>query len=116
MAEIVRIHRNMLHKVTANTQLFDDSCAPISSRATASANMVQIAQKVAPTNADVLIEGEPGTGKRLLGSWIHRWSNRRALPLKTIDCSAGAETELEQLLFGTCISKMDTSAIRLPST
>jgi DNA-binding NtrC family response regulator len=115
MAQIVQIHRNMLHKGTMNTELFDDFCAPITARATASAKMVQIAQKVALTNADILIEGEPGSGKRLLGSWIHRWSNRRALPLKTIDCSAGTEAELEQSLFGTSLSRADTSAVRLPS-
>lgn len=115
MAQIVQIPRNMLQKGTTNTRLFDDSCAPITARATATAQMVQMAQKVAPTNADILIEGESGTGKRLLGSWIHRWSHRRALPLKTIDCAAGTESELEQLLFGTCISRMNASALRLPS-
>jgi DNA-binding NtrC family response regulator len=115
MAQIVHFNTNMLLNVKANTQLFDDSCAPITARATASAIMVQIAQKVAPTNADILIEGEPGTGKRLLGSWIHRWSSRRSLPLKTIDCSAGTEAELEQSLFGAGVSRMDASVLRLPS-
>src|SRR4051794_28473642 len=101
MAQIVQLYRNMLHNERTNTQIFDDSCAPITARAASSASMVETAQKVAPTNADILIEGEPGTGKRLLGSWIHRWSGRRALPLKTVDCSAGTESELEQSLFGS---------------
>ena len=57
-------------------------------------------QKVAPSNATVLIEGDSGTGKELVAKSIHFNSSRRDKPLVAVSCSALAESLLESELFG----------------
>jgi two-component system NtrC family response regulator len=57
-------------------------------------------QKVAPTNATVLIEGESGTGKELVAKSIHFNSFRKKAPFIAVNCSALAENLLESELFG----------------
>jgi len=57
-------------------------------------------QKVAPSNATVLIEGESGTGKELAAKSIHFNSSRRDKPFIAVNCSALAESLLESELFG----------------
>ncbi len=59
-----------------------------------------IIQKVAPTNASVLIEGESGTGKELVAKSIHYNSPRKNKSLVAVNCSAFAESLLESELFG----------------
>ncbi len=60
----------------------------------------KIIQKVAPSNASVLIEGESGTGKELVAKSLHYNSPRKNGPLIAVNCSAFAETLLESELFG----------------
>jgi two-component system NtrC family response regulator len=57
-------------------------------------------QRVAPTDATVLVLGENGTGKELVAHAIHKASPRREGPFVPINCGAIPETLLESELFG----------------
>ena len=56
--------------------------------------------KIAPTDATVLITGENGTGKDVLASEIHRLSERASRPMVSVDLGALTETLFESELFG----------------
>ncbi|HYW72247.1 MAG TPA: sigma-54 dependent transcriptional regulator [Pyrinomonadaceae bacterium] len=61
---------------------------------------VALAERVAPTNANVLITGESGSGKDALASFIHSRSQRAGQPLVKIDCATLPSDLLEAELFG----------------
>jgi len=67
------------------------------------ANMVQtvnLAKKVAPTSAPVLISGESGTGKELISYLIHQSSRRAQGAYIKVNCAALSDSLLESELFG----------------
>lgn len=57
-------------------------------------------EKIAPTDATVLITGENGTGKDVLAGEIHRLSERNLNPMVSVDVGAITETLFESELFG----------------
>lgn len=57
-------------------------------------------ERVAPTEARVLITGENGSGKELVARWLHEKSNRSSLPLIEVNCAAIPSELIESELFG----------------
>ncbi len=62
--------------------------------------VIELIQKVAPTDSTVLLLGESGTGKEVMANTIHRLSARRDRPFIAINCAALPEQILESELFG----------------
>ncbi|HMQ00953.1 MAG TPA: sigma-54 dependent transcriptional regulator [Cyclobacteriaceae bacterium] len=60
----------------------------------------EMIEKVAPTEARVLITGPNGSGKELVARWIHEKSNRAAGPLIEVNCAAIPSELIESELFG----------------
>jgi len=57
-------------------------------------------ERVAPTRATVLLQGESGTGKTLIGRIIHELSERKNFPFIKVNCASIPENLLESELFG----------------
>lgn len=66
----------------------------------ASREMFAMAQRVAQTDATVLLTGESGVGKEVVARFIHRNSARKSGPFVAINCAAIPDTLLEATLFG----------------
>lgn len=73
-------------RIVGNSQAVQDVCT--------------LVEKVADSNATVLITGESGTGKEVTALSIHQLSSRRDKPFVPINCAALPETLLESELFG----------------
>lgn len=59
-----------------------------------------ILEKISPTDATIIIEGETGTGKEVVARTIHQQSRRREGPFIVFDCGAVPENLIESELFG----------------
>lgn len=62
--------------------------------------LLQLARKVAPTDATVMITGPSGSGKEVLSRYVHDNSLRKDGPFVAINCAAIPDTMLESTLFG----------------
>lgn len=79
-------------KISKTQEIIGESSAIQNIRATI--------ERVAPTDARVLITGENGTGKELVARWIHEKSNRAKGPLIEVNCAAIPSELIESELFG----------------
>jgi transcriptional regulator with GAF, ATPase, and Fis domain len=59
-----------------------------------------VLERIAPTDASVLLEGETGTGKDVLARSIHQISSRKEHPFVVVDCGAISYNLIESELFG----------------
>ena len=74
-------------------------------------NVLQLIEKVSPTNARILITGENGTGKEMVAQQIHFKSLRNQKPLIEVNCAAIPSELIESELFGH-VKGSFTSAIK----
>jgi DNA-binding NtrC family response regulator len=77
-----------------------DRYGEIVGRSRALAELMKVVEKVAATEARVLITGESGTGKELIARTIHRQSPRAGARFFAVNCGALTESLLESELFG----------------
>jgi DNA-binding NtrC family response regulator len=63
-------------------------------------NVKDMIEKVAPTDARVLITGPNGSGKELVARWLHEKSNRAEFPFVEVNCAAIPSELIESELFG----------------
>jgi two-component system response regulator AtoC len=74
--------------------------AQIVGNSSAMKSVLNMADKVAPTDLNVLVYGESGTGKELLAHYIHDASRRNDRPFVPVDCVSLNDSLLESELFG----------------
>tara|TARA_R110002096_G_scaffold436050_1_gene666058 strand:- start:1945 stop:3108 length:1164 start_codon:yes stop_codon:yes gene_type:complete len=89
---LVKENKVLKKKVGKNYQMIGESGAL--------ADIKNIIEKVAPTDARVLITGPNGTGKELVAHWVHQKSERSKLPLIEVNCAAIPAELIESELFG----------------
>jgi len=77
--------------IRATAQVFEDP---------ASVAILERIRMVAPSDTNVLIIGETGTGKELIARHVHALSKRRSRPFVAVNCGAFSETLVESELFG----------------
>lgn len=78
----------------------DDAFSEIVGRSPALLSVLEMARKVAKTDAPVLITGENGTGKELLAKAIHRLSTRRNRPFVAVNLGGLPNSLFESEMFG----------------
>ena len=83
--------RAQLTSIRASAQVFEDP---------SSAALLERVRMVGPTDANVLVIGETGTGKELIARHIHALSSRHAQPFMAVNCGAFSESLIESELFG----------------
>ncbi|HEX6938508.1 MAG TPA: sigma-54 dependent transcriptional regulator [Longimicrobiales bacterium] len=91
-ARTVRAELDRRHGHSSKMTLLGDSAA--------FREVVELARKVAPTDASVFISGESGTGKEMIAQLIHKLSRRSRKPFVAVNCAALPETLLESEMFG----------------
>lgn len=81
-------------------QRHDEGITEILGESKAISRVKEIIDRVAPTEARVLITGEAGTGKELVAKWIHKLSKRSNGPVVEVNCAAIPSELIESELFG----------------
>src|SRR5690606_35168489 len=71
----------------------------------------EMIEKVAPTDARVLVTGPNGTGKELVAHWLHEKSDRSKKPMIEVNCAAIPAELIESELFGH-VKGAFTSAVK----
>ena len=88
------------HRQTAPSEATTTSPAMLWGESEAMTRLRKEVEKVAPTDATILITGENGTGKDVLANEIHRLSRRAGKPMVSVDTGAITDTLFESEMFG----------------
>jgi DNA-binding NtrC family response regulator len=98
--ELRRAVRRSQRLQEANQRLQRGATPPFIGDAPTIQEIRQTIERVAPSDASVLITGEHGTGKEVVAAWLHAYSERRTRPLITMNAGGLAEGIAESELFG----------------
>ena len=90
--DLVVENKRLKKKVSKNHEMIGESVAIT--------HIKEIIEKVAPTDARVLITGPNGTGKELVAHWLHEKSDRSKAPMIEVNCAAIPSELIESELFG----------------
>ena len=90
--ELVVENKRLKKKVSKNYEMIGESKEI--------AHIKDMIEKVAPTDARVLITGANGTGKELVAHWLHEKSDRSKAPMIEVNCAAIPSELIESELFG----------------
>ncbi len=90
--QLIVENKRLKKKVNKNYEMIGESSAIQSIK--------QMIEKVAPTDARVLITGSNGTGKELVAHWLHQKSHRSSAPMVEVNCAAIPSELIESELFG----------------
>ncbi len=82
------------------TERWEGELTPILGESPVIKQVIETIHRVAPTEARVLITGEPGTGKELVARWLHHLSGRKEGPMVEVNCAAIPSELIESELFG----------------
>ncbi len=101
--ELVVENKLLKKKVSKNFEMIGES--------NEISHIKEIIEKVAPTDARVLITGPNGTGKELVAHWLHQKSDRSKAPMIEVNCAAIPSELIESELFGH-VKGAFTSAVK----
>lgn len=87
-----KILKKKVEKVAGIPQIVGESPAIV--------RIKEMIERVAPTDARVLVTGSNGTGKELVARWLHEKSNRKSMPFVEVNCAAIPGELIESELFG----------------
>jgi DNA-binding NtrC family response regulator len=102
--KVLVVENKMLKKKVSKNYEMIGTSGPIN-------HIKEIIEKVAPTDARVLITGPNGTGKELVAHWLHEKSERAANPFIEVNCAAIPSELIESELFGH-VKGAFTSAVK----
>lgn len=91
-SSLVKENKTLKKKISKGFQMIGES--------EALEQIKSMIEKVAPTDARVLITGPNGTGKELVAHWLHQKSERNKQPLIEVNCAAIPSELIESELFG----------------
>jgi DNA-binding NtrC family response regulator len=91
-ADLITETRVLKRKISKTNEMIGESEAIV--------KIKEMINRVAPTDARVMITGDNGTGKELVARWLHEKSNRAASPFIEVNCAAIPSELIESELFG----------------
>lgn len=101
--ELVAANKRLKKKVSKKYEMIGESPGIL--------QIKEMIEKVAPTDARVLITGSNGTGKELVAHWLHQKSSRSSAPFVEVNCAAIPSELIESELFGH-VKGAFTSAVK----
>ena len=98
--ELGRALRRSQRLETENRLLRKDGAQELVAESAAMRPVVEMMERVGPSDANVLITGEHGTGKEVVAGWLHAASTRAGRPLVTVNVGGLSDGVFESELFG----------------